>query len=239
LRGVNITLADYRDGPLENWTLGALNINGRDQYAALAQVDVERPASSGGQRGNEAPQVRDADLANPEIHASDFLIEVYFKTARGYTNAALIQKMGEAGYALRVNEAGGVTLLAKSGGLSTSLASQSTVNDGQWHHVIAEADRQAGTFAIYLDGKQNAAGPGLDANTSLANDADLYVGGTPEGDNLAGAIEFLRLARGTLADAQTTIEELYAWQFDGPFLYDFAGRVRPAPGGTAGALELD
>ena len=73
-----------------------------------------------------------------------------------------------------------MTLAAKSGGATASLASRSAVNDGQWHHVIAEADRKAGTFTIYIDGKQDAGGPGLGADASLANDADLYVGGTPQ-----------------------------------------------------------
>jgi hypothetical protein len=72
----------------------------------------------------------------------------------------------------------------------------------------------------------------------LANDADLYVGGTPQGHNLNGAIDFLRLARGTLADSKTTIEELYAWELHGPFLEDFTGHPRPADGGYAGAIEL-
>jgi hypothetical protein len=54
-------------------------------------------------------------------------------------------------------------------------------NDGQWHHVIAEADRKAGTFTIYLDGKPNATGPGLKNDASLENEADLYVGGAPNG----------------------------------------------------------
>jgi hypothetical protein len=62
------------------------------------------------------------------------------------------------------------------------------------------------------------------------------VGGTPQGRNLDGAIDFLRIARGTLADAKTTIEELYAWEFSGPFLDDFTGRKRPADGGEAGAI---
>ena len=102
--------------------------------------------------------------------------------------------------------------------------------------AIAEADRQAGTFTIYVDGKQDAGGPGLGADASLANDADLCVGGTPQGHHLDGAIDFLRIARGTLADSKTTIDELYAWEFDGPFLYDFTGRKRPANGGAAGAI---
>jgi len=74
-------------------------------------------------------------------------------------------------------------------------------------------------------------------DASLANAADLYVGGTPQGHNLDGAIDFMRLARGTLADAKTTIDELYDWEFNGPFLEDFTGRRRPAGGGCAGALD--
>ena len=37
--------------------------------------------------------------------------------------------------------------------------------------------------------------------------------------------------------AKTDIKELYAWQFDGPFLRDFAGR-KPKGNRDAGALEL-
>ncbi|MDH4238078.1 MAG: DUF1565 domain-containing protein, partial [Phycisphaerae bacterium] len=75
------------------------------------------------------------------------------------------------------------------------------------------------------------------ADASLDNDADLYVGGTPKGHNLEGAIDFMRIARGTLADAKTTIDELYAWEFNGPFLYDFTSCKRPADGGEAGAID--
>ena len=97
---------------------------------------------------------------------------------------------------------------------------------------------EGGDVHDLIDGKQDASGPGLGAEASLANDADLYVGGSPQGHNLNGAIDFLRLARGTLADAKTTIQELYAWEFHGPFLYDFTGRERPADGGEAGAIDL-
>jgi hypothetical protein len=45
----------------------------------------------------------------------------------------------------------------------------------------------------------------------------------------------MRIARGTLADSKTAIQELYAWEFQGPFLHDFAGRLRES-GGAAGAL---
>ena len=122
-------------------------------------------------------------------------------------------------------------------GARASLASRGVVNDGRWHHVVAEADRKARTLVIYVDGKKDATGPGLGADASLASAADLYVGGTPQGHGLDGAIDFLRIARGTLADAKTTVEELHAWEFGGPFLEDFTGRKRPADGGEAGAID--
>jgi hypothetical protein len=234
LRGVNITLKDYQNGPLENWIPGALRFNGRDQYAVLKNEDINRTVNA---RVVDHRTFRGADLRNPEIYTSNFLIEAYFKTAPGQKEATLIQKSDNAGYALSVNESGGVTLAAQGPGAHASLASHGSVNDGQWHHVIAEADRKAGTFTIYINGKQDASGPGLGARASLANDADLYVGGTPQGRHLDGVIDFLRIARGTLADAKTTIDELYAWEFDGPFLHDFTSRKRPPDGGAAGAID--
>jgi hypothetical protein len=239
LKGVNITLKDYQNGPLENWTTGALHFNGDNQYAVLKNDDISRSVALDARGRNESLKrtVSGADLSNPQIHTSNFLIEAYFKTAAGQADAVLIQKTDNAGYILGVNKDGGVTLAATSGGTTAWLASRSIVNDGQWHHVIAEADRKAVRFTIYIDAKRDAGGPGIGANASLTNDADLYVGGAPNGHYLNGAIDFMRIARGTLADSKTTIEELYAWEFSGPFLYDFTDRKRPADGGEAGAID--
>ncbi len=241
LTGVNITLKDYQDGPLENWTTGALRFNGKDQYAVLSNEDICRAVTldARGRNENLKRTVSGAELSSPQFHTSNFLIEVVCKTAPGQKDATLIQKMDDVGWELGVNHAGGVTLMARSGGATASLASRTAVNDGRWHHVIAEADRKAGTFAIYIDGNPDASGPDLGVGTSLANDADLYVGGTPKGHCFNGALDFLRLARGTLADSKTTIQELYAWEFSGPFLDDFTGRRRPAEGGCAGAIDED
>jgi hypothetical protein len=239
LKGVNITLKNYQNGPLENWITGALHFNGDNQYAVLKNEDICRSVTLDARGRNESLKrtVSGADLSNPQIHSSNFLIEAYFKSAAGQTDAVLIQKIDDAGYVLGINKKGGMTLAATSGGATSWLASRSVVNDGQWHHIIAEADRKAGTFTIYIDGKRDAGGPGLGANASLTNDADLYVGGAPNGHYLDGAIDFMRITRGTLADSKTTIEELYAWEFSGPSLCDFTGRKRPADGGEAGAID--
>ena len=362
LKGINITLKDYENGPLENWTKGALRLNGSDQYAVLRNAEIcspvkysvsyspppwvvvtcpkamspgqryevkmvlrdvkdglklsadlnwskksgafgggntwggpaqeikgagpytftytpqdkpdlgnfvltiyvsptgdfadktllattmvpvgvaegqPRTVTLGGERVNQARTAAGADLSSPQFHTSSFLIEAYFKTAPSQTNSVLIQKMDAIGWVLGINKQGGVTLAASAGKTTPWLASRSVVNDGQWHHVIAEADRKAGTFTLYIDGKPDASGPGLGAEPSLANNADLYVGGAMNGHYLNGTIEFLRLARGTLADSKTTIGELHAWEFHGPFLNDFAGRRRPGDGGCAGAIDED
>ena len=239
LKAVNVTLKDFQDGPLENWTTGALHFNGDNQYAILKNEDICRSVTLDARGRSESLKriVSGADLSNPQIHTSNFLIEIFFKTAPGLTDAVLLQKMDADGYILGVNKQGGVTLATTSGGATSWLDSRSAVNDGQWHHVLAEADRKAATFTIYIDGRQDAHGPGPGPDASLANEADLYVGGAPNGHYLDGAIDFLRIARGTLADSKTTIEELYAWEFKGPFLYDFTNRKRPADGGEAGAID--
>jgi hypothetical protein len=104
-------------------------------------------------------------------------------------------------------------------------------------------DRTSSQLTLYLDGRKDATAPGIDHSVSLANDGDLYFGATSTARFFDGALDFLRLAHGTLADADTTIEELYSWEFDGPFLGDFTGR-RPATnrrdaGAIANSSQLD
>ena len=130
---------------------------------------------------------------------------------------------------------GRACLILQAGGAKAAASSTIKVNDGKWHHVIVEADRAAGKVTVYVDGK--AAGEGrLDAvptEASLANTADFVVG-----KGFVGAIDFLRVCRSTLAESKTSIDELYAWEFNGPFLRDFTGR-RPLAGSRrdAGAVQ--
>ncbi len=104
--------------------------------------------------------------------------------------------------------------------------------------VLPTGDLEWAPEPFRFDGRRDATGRGVDGTMSLATDADLTVAGTPNGRCLRGEFEFLRIALGTLADARTSIEELHAWQFDGPFLRDWTGR-RPRDGKRdAGAIEL-
>ncbi len=171
-----------------------------------------------------------------DVHNSSFNVQIYFKTEPGAGKAVLIKKMDNgAGYALTVD--GAVDLRHEVRGPEVSVTGKAVVNDGKWHHVLAEADRKSGHMTIYVDGKTDVEGAAPAAG-SLANGADFYVGGTPSGDCLAGTVDFVMVSLGSLADAKTTIGELYAWQFDGPFLRDFAGNPINGKARDAGALEF-
>ncbi|HEY7156880.1 MAG TPA: LamG domain-containing protein [Gemmataceae bacterium] len=243
LKGVNVTQEDYVQGTLEDWIAGALRFSpAKKQYATLSHTEMMKPFSfrdlKKSRHENARPEpstIEGEALKNPQVYTSNLLIEVYFKTAPGHTGGVLMEKMKGTGYRLTVGAAGKLCFNVKGTGASASAESKRRVNDGQWHHALVEADRRARTLTVYVDGKKDGSAEGVDASVSLANEGDVYVGGTPEGRYLDGAMDFLRIAQGTLSDAATTIEELYAWEFDGPQLRDFTGR-KPTGARNAGAI---
>jgi hypothetical protein len=242
LTTVNVEAGDYVESPLENFAKGALRFTpSRKTYARLAHSVLTRPHTARlatRAQHNQDPEEKSftfegPDLKNPEIHDTNFLIEAFFK-AEG--DGLIVGKQQKAGYRLLL--AGGRAVFQVSGGdgSSAELVSQTALADGRWHHLVVEADRAARTLAIYVDGKLDRTGPGIGA-VSLANTGDLLVGGGPGGEILNGALDFLRIAQGTLADAQTSIGELYAWQFDGPAMRDMRGMKPLGKQRDAGALE--
>lgn len=245
LRAVNVEPSDYVPGELEDWIAGALRFHpARRQYAVLPNAVLVKPFNfvdlKKSRHENPRPEphtVEGEALKNPQVHRSNFLIEIYFRTRPGHANGVLIEKMQQAGYSLTLNQAGRLVFRVAGSNQVAAVESPAPLNDGRWHHVIAEADRAQPLLVLYVNGRKAAAAHGLDATISLANEGDLYVGGTPEGRFFDGEIDFLRIALGTLADAHTSIEELCAWQFDGPFLRDFAGRKPAGKRRDAGAIE--
>ena len=144
--------------------------------------------------------------------------------------------MAESGYGLTIDESDQLVFTVKAQDTVSELRSKEKINDSKWHHLIAEADRSAKKLTIYIDGKRDSSGPGI-GSASINNDSGLFVCGTPNGRCLKGTVEFIRISLGTLEDAKTNIEELYDWQFDGPFLRDFTSS-KPKGKRDAGALEL-
>lgn len=238
LEAKNVEAEDYAAGELEDWVAGALTFNGQDQYCVLShkQATGDYSYSGGDKQRQLTGSYPGGKRKTVDMSTNNFLLEVYLKTRGG---GPLVSKVSDRGYLLSVEGGRPVLRLLYDGG-TVFRVGDSAIDDGEWHHLIGEVDRSAENgITLYIDGEPangrfGGSMPAEDA--SLSNSADFYVGRGPEGAHFAGGLDFLRVCRGTLADARTTIEELYEWQFNGPFLRDFAGR-EPVGRRDAGAIE--
>jgi hypothetical protein len=235
LVGHGIDADDYVQGPLENWTPSALTFNGRDQYAAVSHAKLTSDISY--DQGKEIIPGR--ARVGLDMSENNFCIETYVRVTKGASGGTLVSKSdGKTGYRLIVNEHGDIMLVLETQGRWDVQIVGGSVNDGRWHHILAEVDRRNGKGRIFLDGQLSGELTLEEiGSASLSNEADFQVGKGPAGDYFEGTMDFLRISRGTLADARTSIEELRAWQFEGPALRDFTGARRAAPT-DAGALEF-
>jgi hypothetical protein len=126
-----------------------------------------------------------------------------------------------------------------SGGIEFSQSGSVAINDGNWHHLLVEVNRPSSLVTVYTDCiSANGSGTGTIPSSaiSLTNTSNFFVGKNKDGSFFSGIIDFIRISKGTLTDAKTTIDELYKWEFNGPFLRDFAG-IEPVGKRDASALE--
>jgi len=232
LRGDGLTAASWVDGPLEDWTAGALRLDGK-QRLVLTQVAMTATYEfDAGKQGRQ--KAEGSQLNSPDGTAGNLIIELWLQAEAGQGVCAVVRKMdAKAGYQVALNKAGGVSFAVAAGGVRGEAASGARIVDGKWHHVLAELDRQAGVVRIFTDGVKSAEAPmGVSVDASLTCGADLVVG-----EGFRGMLEFMRIARSSLAESRTSIEELWDWQTDGPFLRDFAGRAPAGKARDAGAFE--
>ena len=120
-----------------------------------------------------------------------------------------------------------------------SRRSSRTLADGHWHHIVVEIQRTGpAELNIYIDGQRDSTHPIESAisRKSLSNNGNFLVGKSPTG-LFKGKLDFLRISKGALADADTDIGELYNWEFDGPFLLDFNGHPSYGRSRDIGAVE--
>ncbi len=220
----NVTEENFVTGQLENWTEGALEFDGSSVYCSISHSDVNTVKSN-----------------NIDMTDNDFIIELFLKTSTGHNNSTLVSKYdGGSGYELGIDANGMAQITLFDGGTAvTSRISSLAINDGEWHHVLVEINRHAG-MDVYVDGQlKNGALSGSmpETSISLSNTADLLVGKNTEGNYFNGTMDFLRISKGNLYEAKTTVAELYEWETNGPFLYDMTGKA-PIGKRDAGALEI-
>jgi hypothetical protein len=224
LKAYGLAAGSFIKGNLEDFTVGAMVFDGQQTYCNLKNDVTSKTICN-----------------NVDMTTNSFILETYFKTVASQTGV-LISKSGTTGfgYQLDVNAAGNIGFsILNNQNVAFQQNSSVAVNDGNWHHVLVEVNRTTSSVKIYTDGVlvSGASSGAMPATgVSLTNAADFVVGKNSNGNFFAGTIDFMRVSKGTLADAKTTIDELYKWQFNGPFLRDFAGNV-PVGKRDAGALE--
>ncbi|MDA3821292.1 MAG: T9SS type A sorting domain-containing protein [Bacteroidales bacterium] len=222
LQAHNVSDEHFVEGKLEDWTHGALTFDGT-VYCSL-----------------EDALTRTVKSNNVDMSDNDFILEGYLRTEKGHTDGVILSKFGSAeGYELGINENGEFEMsLLSSGSEIVSRISSSAINDSLWHHVLIEVDRY-GTIDMYVDGSiANGILTGAmpDIELSLSNKADLLIGKDADDNYFLGTIDFLRISKGSLYSAKTTVDEIYSWETDGPFLYDILGNEANGKR-DAGAIE--
>ncbi len=233
LIGTGFTAEQYTAGILEDWVPGAVSFDGARSFS-LANERLIQNFSIG--EGDKKQEINGTDRKTVRMTDNNFAIEAVVRVEAGQAGGTIAGKLGEqAGYALLIDASGRPALRVRASGVQATQSANTPINDGRWHHVLAEFDRAAGKMTLYVDGiaaNGSLEGAPPAAGASLDNPADFVVG-----EKLVGALDFLRVSRGTLADARTTIDELMAWQFNGPPQHDFVDR--PPTGGIRdiGAIE--
>lgn len=222
--------ASYTQGTLEDWIAGsAVELDGRGMYLKSTSGDA------GGGVGSSL-----------DMKDGNWLIEMVFRTKD--EAGVLVSKMtDEAGYMLEL--VGGVPKVTiRGGGNEYRTEGEVRIAGGQWRHLVVEVSRgaeRAGVNGVgvgvgvrmYVDGEEIwSKSEGKMPLGVVGNRAEFCVGGGPGLDHLEASVDFLRVARGTLLEASTTIAELYRWQFDGPQFRDIEGRDRRSAGNAAGAV---
>lgn len=194
----------YVAGALEDWTAGALHLNGIDRYCSASNTSAFN------------------------VDQGSLILEAYVKSTAG---GPVMSKGGANGYMLDIAPTGKARVTLKTYTLSSAV----DVNDGSWHHILAELDRPAGTVSLFVDGSLSNGAVSGALPSSLSCSDSFYVGRAAD-SYLEGDIDFARVSRGSLADAGSSFEELYAWEFDGPAQRDFGGRLVEGPR-DAGAVQ--
>lgn len=231
-----ISAGDYISGTLEDWTHGALKLDGQSRYCHVSHATSLAPYEW--QSGYGKGRISALQRETLDIGGGNLTIEVVIRPLATGRDAGLLGKIADNGYSVHVTPDGRLRVTLDYGKDSCKRLSNSALTDGAWHHVLIEIDRrQPDGITIYVDGRlDNGVWQGHMSNAVLRNEADFTIGrvGT---DYYAGAVDFVRVAKSTLRESETDIRELYQWEFDGPALRDFSGEKYSGATRDAGAVE--
>ena len=149
---------------------------------------------------------------------TDFSVAAWIKTSATANGVVIQQRNGgyNGQYRLRVNETGLLNFMVYAGGYQFNMPTITTVNDGNWHHVMAV--RQGERGYIYIDGSLQASGSStsvasLDALIEVAVGADIR----DSNDYFDGTIDDVRIYERPLSYGEVAWLAGRTEPFDKPF----------------------
>ena len=153
-------------------------------------TDVTKAISYNGSTGYH--QTTSGDKSNYNVAPSgSWAVECWVKTTSTSVSQPITVRGGNilCGLYLNAYSANKITALSTdSGGGELAITGTTTVNDGNWHHIVGTA-QSGGSFYLYVDGVQDA----ITATSRSATTANRSIG---VGANIAVPTQFLN---GTVA----------------------------------------
>jgi hypothetical protein len=141
-------------------------------------------------------------------NSQSFSISLWLKTTSASTNMMPLLKYQYAvsgGYFFIMNHTaagfcGGAGIASFVAGVGSPACAASPINDGAWHHLVAEFSSQSDTITLFLDGAAQArtGKPGSDISVA----APLLIGGLPGYYPYAGSVDDVRIYNRVLAAAE-------------------------------------
>ena len=189
---------------------------------------------------SETKYVTVADNNQLDIGTSDYTIEAWIKHGANLGSswdAGIVDKYnGTSGYAFTVrtnsdpSNAGKLNFIVRDNPSTwVEVKSTSTVNDGQWHHVVASADRDT-NVKIYIDGVLDQTSSAITTQQgSVAGTDDVIIGRL--NSNFNGKIDHVKIYNYARTPAQVAYDynrgkPIGHWKLDecqGTTAYDSSG----------------
>jgi hypothetical protein len=224
LRGKDLRLNDYVEGPYDTWTPSALRFDGKTLLTLLS------PDGSGGNQTAQSDIRITAPGAEPrsvDVRETSLIVEAI---VRPESDGIIAGKFdGKVGYIMEIKDGAPLFRVATDTGDNLTVTG-SVLKPEEWHHLLGEFDRSTNTLTLYVAGTPGTTARLESFSGSLSNQANFIVG-----QGFTGSLDFLRVALSSLAESKTTFVELHAWQTSGPQFRDFTGQDRRKVN-AAGAL---
>jgi hypothetical protein len=154
--------------------------------------------------GAEYVEIPDSEVLN--FGTGDFSIEAWIKTsAQGYMRI-VDKRDASSGYTLNVNTSEIINLELNDGTGNSSYTATTNISDGDWHHIVASADRD-GNVTFYVDGSSDGTADISAKSGSIDSTSDLFIGtDAPSGGSseFDGMLDDVRIYSQALSSDEVT-----------------------------------